>query len=143
MAYIAQEVRDRVAAQAGYRCEYCLTSQEISGAKLHVDHIVPLAEGGNTEDDNLCLASAWCNSYKWAKTRGSDPVSGRTVELYNPRTQTWSQHFRWSDDSLTIVGLTAIGRATIDVLRMNNEYIIPARRHWVEAGWHPPESGQR
>jgi hypothetical protein len=23
---------------------------------------------------------------------------------------------------------------------MNNEFIVPARRHWVEAGWHPPQS---
>ena len=39
-----------------------------------------------------------------------------------------------------IVGLTAIGRATVEALKMNNEFIVPARRHWVEAGWHPPQT---
>ena len=38
-----------------------------------------------------------------------------------------------------IIGLTAIGRATVETLKMNNEFIVPARRHWVEAGWHPPQ----
>jgi hypothetical protein len=60
------------------------------------------------------------------------------IPLYNPRTQEWQEHFRWSNDGVTIIGITAIGRATVDVLKMNNEYIVTARRHWVEAGWHPP-----
>ena len=38
-----------------------------------------------------------------------------------------------------IIGLTVIGRTTIETLKMNNEFIVPARRHWVEAGWHPPQ----
>jgi hypothetical protein len=24
-------------------------------------------------------------------------------------------------------------------LQMNNEFIVPARRQWVSAGWHPPQ----
>jgi len=39
---------------------------------------------------------------------------------------------------LRVVGLTAIGRATIVALKMNNEVIVDARRRWVSAGWHPP-----
>lgn len=34
--------------------------------------------------------------------------------------------------------LTPVGRATVEALQLNNEFIMPARRHWVMAGWHPP-----
>ena len=40
----------------------------------------------------------------------------------------------------SIIGLTAIGRATVETLKTNNVFIVPARRHWVEAGWHPPQA---
>lgn len=138
MTHISQAVRDRVAALAGYRCEYCLTSQEVSGGQMQIEHIVPLSQGGSSEESNLCLAWAWCNSYKWANTQGRDPVSEQMVPLFSPRTQDWSEHFRWSEDNTLVVGQPPVGRATVATLRMNNEYIVPARRHWVEAGWHPP-----
>ncbi len=57
---------------------------------------------------------------------------------FNPREQNWFEHFQWSDDGLYIISLTAIGRATVVALQLNNEFIIPARRHWNIAGWHPP-----
>ena len=37
-----------------------------------------------------------------------------------------------------ISGITSVGRATIEALQMNNEYVVEARRFWVFAGWHPP-----
>lgn len=137
--YIPQATRERVVAAAHYRCEYCQTAQEISGAQMHVEHIIPISRGGTSEESNLALACAWCNSYKWARTHGRDPETGQETPLFNPRNQRWESHFRWSEDGTMIVGLTLIGRATIDTLRMNNEFIVPARRHWVEAGWHPPQ----
>jgi hypothetical protein len=39
---------------------------------------------------------------------------------------------------LRIIGLMPAGRATVEALKMNNDYIVPARRLWVMAGWHPP-----
>ena len=50
----------------------------------------------------------------------------------------WSHHFAWSDDRIRIVGLTPIGRATIQALKLNNAFLIEARKWWVEAGWHAP-----
>ena len=35
------------------------------------------------------------------------------VWLFNPRTQTWFEHFHWSTDGLQILGLTPIGHATV------------------------------
>lgn len=90
-------------------------------------------------EDNLCLSCAWCNSFKGVKTEAEDPQSGRITRLFNPRLDEWNDHFVWDQASIQIMGLTAIGRVTVSTLRMNNEYILPARRHWVEAGWHPPK----
>jgi hypothetical protein len=61
------------------------------------------------------------------------------VSLYNPRTQSWPEHFAWSGDGILILGLTAIGRATVNALRLNNVDIVAARHLWVSVGWHPPE----
>lgn len=139
MAFLSEELRQRIALNARHRCEYCLTKQEISGAQMHVEHIIPLAHGGTSDPSNLCLACAWCNTFKATKTNALDPLGQVQVPIFNPRTQIWAEHFRWSDNGIEITGLTAIGRATVAALRMNNEYIVPARRYWVQAGWHPPE----
>ena len=32
---------------------------------MHIEHIIPLSRGGRSDERNLCLACAWCNSYKW------------------------------------------------------------------------------
>ncbi|HEY7493873.1 MAG TPA: HNH endonuclease [Candidatus Tectomicrobia bacterium] len=140
MESISRATRDKIASAAHYRCEYCQTAQEISGAQMHIEHIIPLSRGGRSDESNLCLACAWCNSYKWVQTHGVDPETHTEVPLFHPRTQQWHAHFRWSENGVYIMGLTVIGRATVETLKMNNEFIVPARRHWVEAGWHPPQS---
>ena len=139
MDYISDNIRSQLVQLAHGRCEYCQTAQQISGAQMHVEHIIPLSRGGSSSLENLCLSCAWCNSYKWAKTVSSDLETGDAVTLFHPRRQQWPEHFRWSEDGVYIIGLTATGRATVDALKMNNEFIVPARRHWVEAGWHPPK----
>jgi hypothetical protein len=135
---IPRSRKDRVAAEAGSRCGYCLTDQRVSGAQLHVEHLIPRTRGGRSERANLWLSCAWCNSYKGTQTEAIDPDTARRVALFNPRTQRWSEHFAWSDDGVRILGLTPVGRATVEALRLNNPYIVPARRLWVLAGWHPP-----
>jgi hypothetical protein len=139
MDYIPESLRHKIREAARHRCGYCLTAQEISGAQMHIEHILPRSRGGTSEELNLWLACAWCNSYKGNKTHSLDPVTEKEVPLFNPRTQDWFTHFRWSDDGLYILGLTSTGRATVLALQLNNEYIVPARRHWVSAGWHPPK----
>jgi len=139
MNHIPASLRRRVAETARHRCGYCLTSQRISGNQMQIEHIIPRARGGNSDEVNLWLACAWCNSYKGTSTHAADPLSGNQVPLFNPRTQIWAEHFRWSDDSTEIIGQTPTGRATVITLRMNNEFVVPARRQWVIAGWHPPQ----
>ena len=38
-----------------------------------------------------------------------------------------------------IVGITAVGRATVQALKLNRSTLVAARRRWVEVGWHPPD----
>ena len=105
---------------------------------LHLEHIVPIAAGGATIEENLWLACPLCNGYKGTQMEAADPDSGQPVPLFNPRRQAWSEHFRWSDDATLIVGTTPTGRATVDALKLNNEYLLKARARWVATGWHPP-----
>ncbi len=103
-----------------------------------MEHIIPLAAGGASDSANLCLACYRCNEFKGARMDGRDPQSGVTVPLFNPHTQVWRDHFAWSTDGLRMIGGTACGRATIETLRLNNDWLVQARRIWILAGIHPP-----
>lgn len=136
---IPVEVRERVRHVAADRCGYCLSSQELVLGRLQLDHIIPIAKGGTDDEDNLWLACSLCNSYKGIQTTGVDPLTNAIVSLFNPRQQTWSGHFHWSDDGAQIDGLTPCGRATVIALQLNNVLAVTVRRGWIQAGWHPPK----
>ena len=137
-AYISVRLRRQIEQDAGHRCGYCLSSTRITGTPLDAEHILPTARGGKTTRENLWLACHRCNRFKSDRINAADPLTGELTPLFNPRTQIWHEHFRWSRDGTEILGLTAIGRATIVTLQMNNEYVVESRRYWVIAGWHPP-----
>jgi hypothetical protein len=46
---IPKALRVKVAAQARYRCGYCLTAESIVGMSMELDHLIPEALGGLTE----------------------------------------------------------------------------------------------
>ena len=106
---------------------------------MQIDHIVPEALGGPTREENLWLACPLCNSFKGDQVAALDPVTGETVRLFNPRTQSWPERFTWEGNGTLIIGLTPTGRATVITLRLNRASVVKARQLWVEAGWHPPE----
>jgi hypothetical protein len=134
---ISARLRRQVAERAGYRCSYC-RSPEIVGVPMVVDHAIPQSAGGATSLANLALACYRCNEFKGARVNVPDPQTGELVPLFNPCAQEWHRHFAWSGDSLRIVGQTAIGRATVEALRLNNDWLVSARRIWIRAGLHPP-----
>jgi HNH endonuclease len=136
---IPKALRARVAAQARYRCGYCLTAEAIVGTPMELDHLIPESLGGLTEEVNLWLACSLCNDSKSSRIAFEDPASGEVVRLFNPRHQDWHEHFRWSEDGCSIVGLTSRGRATVVALRLNRPAIVVARRAWAAVGWHPPK----
>jgi hypothetical protein len=116
-------------------CEYCQTCEANTGQAMHVEHIDPSA-GDLLE--NLCLSCSNCNLSKGKATTASDPQSAQSFSLFNPRIHTWIDHFEWIDRGLRVRGLTAIGRATVERLKMNQERVIISRRRWAAGGFHPP-----
>lgn len=137
MTYLPNWLRKFVEERASERCEYCQAQKSIV-MSLEIDHVIPLSAGGDSKSDNLCLACRSCNGFKFAFVTGTDPETGEETSLFHPRTDFWDDHFRWSSEGSRMLGLTAIGRATISRLRLNRADAVDARRHWVEAGWHPP-----
>lgn len=138
MAYVSASLRWEVRERAQFRCEYCQSQELVTGGIFHIEHIFPETFGGKTKLDNLALSCARCNLNKGTRTRFRDPVSGRIVELFNPRRQVWSRHFRWSSDGTRILGRTRSGRATVIALRMNHPAIVLSRAVWSKMGIHPP-----
>ena len=137
-AYISAALRQRVAETARFRCGYCLTSQRIIGPLREIDHIIPEARGGTSDEANLFLACPMCNSRKADRREAVDAESHVIVPLFNPRTELWDEHFEWIESGTIIRGKTPQGRATVAALQMNHPDIVAARHLWVVAGWHPP-----
>lgn len=137
--YITVTEESQIIERANRLCEYCRCSMDYSAQSFVIDHIVPISEGGTTAMENLAFSCGGCNGHKYTKTQATDPVSRELVPLYNPRTQMWLDNFIWSDDFLQVVGLTAIGRATINALQMNRSGVVNMRKLLLMAGLHPPQ----
>ncbi len=136
--YIPRDLHRRISQQARHRCGYCLSQEAIVGAPMEIEHIFPKSLGGATEEGNLWLACSYCNDFKGVRTTAEDPESGRTVLLFNPRLDSWNEHFAWVDRGARMIGKTAVGRATVLALRLNRLPLVRSRRYWITAGWHPP-----
>jgi hypothetical protein len=108
------------------------------GVTFEIDHIVPRSAGGETRAKNLCLSCPPCNRHKAARLGARDPKSGEEVSLYHPNNQAWDDHFTWNEDGTRLVGLTAVGRATVEALSINRPQIVQLRRYWVTLSLHPP-----
>jgi len=107
----------------------------VTGMPLEVDHIIPCRRGGKTTLLNLCLACHRCNEFKGGRIEALDPLTGSSVSLFNPNTQNWQQHFKWSPDEIKIIGITPCGRATVEALQLNNANVVAARRLWAVFGF--------
>ena len=136
---INKALRQRLAQAPGYRCGYCQTQERVSGIPLTIEHLTPRSLGGSDDEENLWLLCRLCNEAKGVLVSAPNPDTGATEPLFNPRTQTWREHFRWSTAGDELIGLTPTGRATIAALALNSHFRVRTRRLWVEAGYHPPE----
>jgi hypothetical protein len=111
--------------RAGSRCEYCRLPQIGSQAIFEIDHIIARQHRGRTVAGNLALSCVYCNGRKGPNLTGRDPTTGKLTRLYHPRRHKWPYHFRYEGSAL--IGRTAIGRTTIDVLRMNHPPLVALR----------------
>lgn len=137
-AKIPVPLQNKIRRQARYRCGYCLCSEALLGMPMEIEHLIALATGGTDDEENLWLSCRRCNGFKGILTQAIEPLSKQFVNLFNPRLQQWSEHFRWSEDGTQIIGLTECGRATVEALKLNNPEITVTRRLWVSVGWWPP-----
>lgn len=90
---ISKEIRRRVRERAKYLCEYCHSSEEASAARFEIDHIQPRSCGGTDTFENLASACQRSNSYRYNFTKGTDPESQVSTQLFNPRLHQWNNHF--------------------------------------------------
>jgi hypothetical protein len=109
-------------------------------AIFEFEHIIPRSAGGATVYENLCFSCPTCNRCKANRTTTLDSATQQEVRLFHPQQDAWVEHFDWSEDATTLIGLTPVGRATIMLLRMNRPQLIRLRRMWVAMGEHPPET---
>lgn len=135
MSHIPLALRRRVVERAASKCEYCLRPQWFSVLNHHVDHIVAVKHGGETNEDNLCLCCAHCNRHKGSDLTSIDPLTGQITILFHPRRHRWSEHFRLRDGE--IEGITPEGRTTVRILRFNDPDQVEARVQLMASGRYP------
>lgn len=138
-AHIGRRLRAQVLADAGGRCGYCHSSEEITGTPLDIEHVLPEALGGATHRANLWAACRQCNAIKGDHVTALDPLTGSLAAIFNPREQLWVEHFVWVDGGARISGRTPTGRATVTALALNRPLLVRARQRWIGVGWHPPD----
>lgn len=63
---MTNKLRYEVLERDNFKCKCCGRGRE-DGVKLHVDHIIPLIQGGRTEESNLQTLCHECNFGKGVK----------------------------------------------------------------------------
>lgn len=125
-------VRNLVRKRAGNRCEYCRLPQECYDLTFHVEHVVASQHRENDAPSNLALACDRCNLHKGTNLVTIDHETGEQVQLFNPRTDSWDEHF--SLVGAEIVGTSPTGKATARLLQMNSERRIRLRSRLLSTG---------
>lgn len=136
--YIAKTIRDKVKKKAKGACEYCKAIRVYSSSPFAIEHIIPIAKNGSNLFENLAYSCNNCNLSKNTATAGFDLITEKEISLFNPRTQNWKNHFKWSADFLKMQGLTPIGRVTIAKLKTNRIENINLRTVLIGIV-HPPD----
>lgn len=132
MSRVPDTLRIQVRQRAGRRCEYCRKPEGVSAYPHQADHIVAVKHNGETELDNLAWACFQCNSNKGSDLTTFDPETKALVRLFDPRTEHWDDHFEFQN--AMIVGKSASGRATIQLLQMNHPDQVETRYRLMQAG---------
>ncbi len=134
-AYISASLLQRIVEQATGKCEYCLVHQTFSIYSHEIDHVITVKHGGQTTEENLVLACLSCNRYKGSDLTSIDLETKRITALFNPRIQSWTDHFSLCKG--LILGVTAAGRTTAFLLRMNEANRLQLRQALISQGLYP------
>jgi hypothetical protein len=130
---ITEAVRQRAAG----RCEYCHLPEAYVLTPFQVEHVVAKQHRGPDTLGNLAWACLRCNLHKGPNLTGIDPVTRKLTRLFNPRRHRWARHFRW--DGAVLLGTTAVGRTTVEVLAMNDPDRVALRQELLDQGLFSPE----
>jgi hypothetical protein len=125
--------REFVRQRANGRCEYCGLPQHAAPYfTFHIEHIRARQHQGGDDPSNLALACPDCNAKKGPNVATVSLESGAILELFNPRVNRWEEHFLVV--GAEIVGTSEIGRATVQLLDMNEEERVIIRAQLQSEG---------
>lgn len=134
-SYVSADLRRIVIARSRRRCEYCLIHEDDTYLGCQVDHVIAEKHGGPTTIDNLSYACTFCNRAKGTDLGSIAEVTGTLVRFFNPRTDTWADHFRlvggW------IQPTTEIGEVTSRILGFNDPERLLEREALRRVGRYP------
>jgi 5-methylcytosine-specific restriction endonuclease McrA len=132
MASIDAALARWVWQRAEGRCEYCRMPQVADDAPFEIDHIIARKHIGPTVASNLCLSCFYCNSFKGLDISSLEPKTRKLTPLFNPRRHKWPRYFRWQGAYL--IGRTPIGRVTVALLHINDDYRVELREGLIAEG---------
>jgi hypothetical protein len=133
LSAIPRALRNQIFSRDLGHCRYCNLNQLGQSSIFHINHVIPRSKGGLTVEANLVLQCPSCSLHKADKLTSIDPVGGDEIVLYHPLINRWQSHFSLSSDG-RCHGVDAIGRATIEALRMNDELPRLARAIQIQLG---------
>ncbi len=124
-------VRDRAAG----KCEYCLIHEDDCVYRHQPDHIIARKHGGQAVAENMGYSCALCNSLKGSDIASVDLETGRVIQLFHPRADSWSEHFRI--EGALIVPLSPTARVTEYLLQFNRADLIAMRQFLIALDRYP------
>ncbi len=126
-----------VRRRAGGLCEYCRLPDTLHPGAFELEHVIPKQHGGPTTLSNLVYACLHCNRHKGPNLAGIERAGAvsQLIPLFNPRRHKWNRHFRWN--GALLLGRTAIGRVTAQVLAMNEPLRVTLREELLAEGLFP------
>jgi len=148
-------VREAIWRRAANACEYCLLP---INSRFHVEHIIPPNRWpdyiqGHLRDvqpipgrrglhhlNNLAWSCAFCNGAKGPQI--TYPLGQQQVRLFDPRYDSWPDHFVFMHHYLFIAGTTTIGRATVAAMGLNAAQLdgpLGPRHDAIVLGSYPPQ----
>jgi len=133
---IGAALRRKVRERADGVGEYCFMPDGEPTFPHEPDHIIAKKHGGRTLLANLAYACFECNRAKGSDIASYDKLTGELTPLYNPRQQNWSDHFHFK--RAVIEPLTAVGRVTVALLKLNVPARVEIRDNLMAAGAYPP-----
>lgn len=141
VTYIPAELRRLVVARSDGICECCPVAEDDTFYGCQADHIISEKHGGGTNADNLSYACVFRNQAKGSDIGSIHRETNTFVRFFNPRTDSWADHFALAGNS--IEGLTPIGLVTARILAFDSGERVLERKTLQGRGRYPGASARK